>query len=507
MKKGILRMLFMLALCTAIVFSLASCDKKSKQEKLEEINAEYVAQIAELEAKIDELEDQKSATLDKVAELEAKIDELESQQNPPSSSATYTVTFDAAGGSAVAAQTVAHGEKISVPADPEKTGYVFGGWYAGEEKWSFVGYGVTENVSLTASWIPRSYSITYVTNGGNSVTQNVNNFNITQLPLTFTPDDTHKNDHRFDGWFADAEFTVPFTSITEIGDTSIYAKFTEGAPGLEYTNNVIYCSVSGYTGDSTTVIIPDYHNNNPITGIGEFAFSGCSDLTSISIPDTVTSIGYNAFSYCSGLTSVTIPDSVASIGDSAFYACSSLMSITVPKGITSIGTLAFYNCESLEAVYIADIAKWCAIGFGSDTANPLYYANKLYLNGELLQGNIVIPDGVTGIGSYVFTKYSHLTSITIPDSVTSIGDGAFYKCSSLVNITIPDDVTSIGGRAFYACTGLESITIPNSVTHIGLSAFSDCSGLTIYAEAPAKPSGWASNWNPSNQTVIWGYTE
>ena len=159
--------------------------------------------------------------------------------------------------------------------------------------------------------------------------------------------------------------------------------------------------------------------------LGDYAFYGCSGLTSLTIPSSVTSIGSEAFSGCSGLTSLTIPSSVTSIGESAFWDCSGLTSLTIPSSVTSIGNYAFYDCSSL-------------------------------------------------------------TSLTIPSSVTSIGYAAFYDCSSLTSLTIPSSVTSIGEAAFSGCSGLTSLTIPSSVTSIGNYALKGCSGLTSIYVYPEK---------------------
>ena len=181
--------------------------------------------------------------------------------------------------------------------------------------------------------------------------------------------------------------------------------------------------------------------------LGRSAFSGCSSLTSLTIPSSVTSIGEFAFKGCSGLTSLTIPSGVTSIGHSAFEGCSSLTSLTIPSSVTSIGESAFGDCSGLTS--------------------------------------LIILSSVTRISREAFRYCSGLTSLIIPSSVTSIDEQAFWGCSGLTSLTIPSSVTSIGYAAFYDCSSLTSLTIPSSVTSIDHNAFSGCSGLTsiyVYLE-------------------------
>ena len=177
----------------------------------------------------------------------------------------------------------------------------------------------------------------------------------------------------------------------------------------------------------TSITIPD-----SVTTIGETVFRWCSNLTSVTIGNSVTSIGDSAFYQCSSLASIIIPESVTSIGLGAFAECSSLASVTIPDSVTSIGEYAFQYCSSLTEVHISDIAAWCKLNF-STFSNPLFYARNLYLNNELVI-DLVIPDGVTSIGSQAFYYCSSLESVTISDSVTSIGSGSFFYCSSLMSI-------------------------------------------------------------------------
>jgi len=262
---------------------------------------------------------------------------------------------------------------------------------------------------------------------------------------------------------------------------------------------------NSYSGD---VIIPETVTHDgttyPVTAIGDYAFKGSTGLIHVTIPEGITSIGYCAFWECMGLTSVTIPESVASIGDYAFASCyslrelvfnavncedfgwpspflysgiasitigdnvkripdyfacelESLTTVSIGKSVTSIGAAAFEECLGLTSVHITDLAAWCTISYFSWTSNPLYYARRLFLNGEEIK-DLVIPSSVTSISSFAFLSCSHLTTVTIPNTVTSIGDYAFEDCPSLVKATIGNAVTSMGTKIFNYCRHLDNVT-------------------------------------------------
>ena len=210
------------------------------------------------------------------------------------------------------------------------------------------------------------------------------------------------------------------------------------------------------------VTIPD-----SVTSIGEYAFTGCTSLTSVTIPDSVTRIGDWAFNNCASLTSVTIPDSVTSIGSRAFY--NTPYYNNLPDGEVYLGKVLYEYKGNMPANYTANVKD------GTVSISPYAFSHCNSLT------SVTIPDSVTSIGDGTFYNCSSLTSVTIPDSVTSIGESAFYMCESLTSVTIPDGVTSIGDYAFSECTSLTSVTIPDGVTSIGDYAFSECTSLTSVA--------------------------
>ena len=142
---------------------------------------------------------------------------------------------------------------------------------------------------------------------------------------------------------------------------------------------------------------------------------------------------------------------------------SSITSVVIGNGVTRIGRYVFAWCSSLTSLTIPDSVT--SIG-----EYAVYGCDNLT--------NVTIGNGVTHIGDYAFACCNNLTSVTIPDSVTSIGSSAFWRCYSLTSVTIGDGVTSIGSSAFSDCDSLTSVTIGNGVTSIGEGVFSECSGLT-----------------------------
>ena len=328
--------------------------------------------------------------------------------------------------------------------------------------------------------------------------------------------------------------TIP-ESVTAIGQYAF--QWCDGLKSVHISNLTAWCQIKfDYYANPLRQAHELYLNGERVTklifpeglkAVGTEAFAGCSGLTEVTIPDGVTIIGNRAFSGCSGLTEVTIPNGVTAIGNAAFSGCSGLTEVTIPDGVTTIGSSAFSDCSDLTEVMIPRSVK--AIGGGAfegchgltkitvDPKNVNYMSqNGLLLtkDGKTLKegvnGEVVIPPGVTMIGYRAFADRDRLTKVTIPAGVEVIGWEVFYGCDGLVDVAIPGSVTDIGLRAFAICSRLMNISVdpgnkvyssrngmlltkdgttliqgvngevefPSCVRMIGTQAFEGCSGLT-----------------------------
>ena len=244
------------------------------------------------------------------------------------------------------------------------------------------------------------------------------------------------------------------------------------------------------------------------TNIADWAFSGCGNIESVTIPSTVKSIGEYAFRNCYLLKEVKIKNGVTNIGKWAFENCASLTELTIPDSVTSISDYAFAYCDSLKKITVPFIGSDIA---GTTSKRFLYF----FYNGipETLKEVVITKD--TKIGSHAFEDCKYIESITIPKTVKKIEDYAFYNCTGLkkvnisdlaawcaiefdgyfgqnpleyaknlyingklaTDIVIPSSVEVLNWYTFKNCTSLKSVVIPNGVVQVGHQAFSGCSNL------------------------------
>ena len=409
----------------------------------------------------------------------------------------HTVTFDTQGGTEMDSVTVQEGEVIGKIDAPTKQCAEFMGfstdpvsitmWDAENDTvlWDMTLYAVWEDAHTWGEW-EETLAPTCTTEGTDTRTCSVCGAEDTRQTDMLAHDidgvewsfDDHEHWKICRSCLGEAEKTphdFDETGICECGaiDCSGFSFDSIGDNEWE---------VSDYYGDRTDVIIPSVHSGGAVTGIGDWAFSNCSNLTSISIPDSVTSIGLGAFQSCNGLTSVTIPDSVTSIGNNAFGDCNKLVEVYNKSDLDTVagsidhGYVGYYA----EHIYTEEGGSW--LTDTEDDYRFFYDGEQGYLMGYYgSETELAFPSSFTAydgtlvenyaIYDYAFCNCTELTSITIPNDVTSIGDYAFSGCTGLTSIAIPDSVTSIGDYAFSWCDGLTSVTIGNSVTSIGDYAF------------------------------------
>lgn len=260
----------------------------------------------------------------------------------------------------------------------------------------------------------------------------------------------------------------------------------------------------------TTVIL-----GNSVTTIGSYAFNYCGSLIDINLPNSVEVIGSHAFSCCYSLVDINIPNSVKVIGSSAFLQCSALEgALIIPNSVTEIGSRAFQDCSSLSSLVlgnsvrtIGSLAFLFCTGFSGTLTIPnsvVSIESGAFKGCSGLSGALIIPNSVTFIGGEAFNGCAGITSVILPNSITTIESFIFRDCTNLENVVIPNSVKTIESYAFKGCSNLLSIDIPNSVISIGYEAFSGCSSVGRIRIGYSVTSIGSGAFNGSSLTeLIW----
>ena len=314
-----------------------------------------------------------------------------------------------------------------------------------------------------------------------------------------------------------------------------------------------------------SVIIPD-----SVETIKSNAFKDCSSLKSVTLSNNIKTVSWAAFVNCESLESIVIPDGVKSIDDLAFEGCDKLKTVVIPESVTSVGIRAFRACPLTNVFYLSTPEKAAAITIddsysandalknatwyynGGQCGDNVYYGfsedgetlalfgtgatwdytfdmsqspictSPFYDNSNLEK--IIVEDGITEIGDYLFMNCFNTISVSvpstvtrlgknsmqglkfvsfdIPEGVTSIAEYAFCNCQQLESVTIPEGVTSIADNTFKYCYNISSITVPQNVTYVGAGAFSGMVALTdLFAPSGVDLSGASV---PA-ETSIWRY--
>lgn len=451
---------------------------------------------------------QKGETQQVVIIDQEQADSLSQNQGGSNAKAIFVV-INSNGGKVIGSFSVSKDGVITAPqAEPIKEGFVFKGWFTDADftaEWNFATDKVTQNVTLYAKWEAIPADPLYVIMDGNGGTV-YGYFTINADGTLTAPEVTPtKEGYTFAGWYKDADCTLQWDFATDkvTENLTLYAKWTKAEEPVAVSHTLIYelnSDGESYTivgvepGTDTNLEIPATHDGKPVTAIGECALIGINRI----------------------VTSVTIPKSIETIGG---------------------GVFSFYE-SLLNVYYTGNMADWCAIKFDRIDSNPAYLAKNVYINGELIENELVIPNGVTQIGSFAFYRFPNISSVVLPCSVKLIGASAFVKegltavyyngdlsdwCDIefsnppanpiyyagalyinnelVTNLTLPNTITEIKESAFARLKSITSLTIPTSIARIGKWAFFHCDNLEeIYF------NGTVEQWNTVEKDRDWANT-
>lgn len=225
-----------------------------------------------------------------------------------------------------------------------------------------------------------------------------------------------------------------------------------------------------------------------LTTLPDSAFTECTKIINIKLPDSLTKLGKYIFYGCTGIKKFVYPRKVVNIPAHAFHGCSNLERIYF-KGVVTINPSSdtghqyqFQGCGKLKHVYFNSIQQLCNSSFYGTKNEELFYhpcgqsaEGHLYIGGEEVF-DVAIPEGVTFIGNSNFAFYKYLTAVTFSSTVKNIGNASFYKCSGVREWNFPSGLISIRDYTFYGCSGFTgSLILPDTVTSLGQFCFTNCS--------------------------------
>lgn len=500
-----------------------------------------------------------------------------------------SISFESNGGSEVSSIFIGKDGSINLPNEPQRDGYSFDGWYfdtAFTEPYSFETATVKiRDFILYAKWIKNGLVFTQINHSYAVTGFNGNDESVT-IPSTYkTLKVTTIATNAFLGKSSLFSVTIP-SSITAIHESAFndcyfltistelsgkpqgwHANWNEGAPvvwnnktnsvaddGYTYftKDNIRYAvrsdgsaKIVRYNGNSSQFNIPSTVNfgdtSYSVKTIGKHCFNSQSNITGITIPDSVEHIEDFAFAE-SKMKSIALPGNLKSIGRCAFVSSSNLTHIFLPSSVLTIGSEAFDYCASL-VIYTSNASKksgwdnqwrintlanrdipvyWNINATNYTTLSDVQYVvqnDKAIVSKFIGNVNeITIPSritigaaqyDVTSVGDIAFARNNSIQKIILPLSVSKIGYASFANCSALNTFNIHENIVNIGAMAFSQCDSLNSITIPASVTYIGADIFDGCDSLVINCEAGNKLGGWSYDWNyengsESSRIVNWG---
>ena len=350
-----------------------------------------------------------------------------------------------------------------------------------------------------------SYSITFVTNGGDTITKITQKY---QSELS-VPDAT-RDGFTFGGWYTNTTLTTSYTKPTTMPATSrtVYAYWAEENKPSDFTySGSSAITVSAYKGTSTTMWIPSYIGGKAVTTISSSAFKNNTTITKVVVPNTVTSIGGWAFYNCSAIEEMTLPfvGNNESATENYQQVFGYIFGYTTGNDISSspsdyIHTSSSYGYTPqtiyLDGQYYREARYYIPQSIKSVTiTKQLDIPENAFRNCDLIE-EIRIPSGVKSIGNYAFCNCEKVKGYNtdqngysvLPTALTTIPNYAFAGNKSLSKVIVPIGIVEIQSYAFSDCNSLTEFITNNSITQlksIGASAFKGCTAITKYFNGEA----------------------
>ena len=377
----------------------------------------------------------------------------------------------------------------SMPSNPSHTGLTAQGW-----NWS-----LSDAKTYVASYGGLTIGQMYTTSDGKTrlyITIQDNG----KKDITIYFSQTVANGVTFDWGDNSSTTTVSGTgtkytthTYSQGGEYVITFNVTSGSMNLGYNSssaNLVGAIGSGY--DYQGLRLKKIFIGSGVSALSSYAFSGCNNLSEITIPKTVTEINQNSFKNCYSLKSIVIPTSITTLGNSCFDTCDVLSDVCLGRGLTSTGTSVFKYCYRLDNIYLPD--TMLSVG-----AYTFQYCKSL--------SNVVVPSGITTIDNYTFSECDHLINITLPNTVTTLGTYVFSNCYLLKSVTLSNSITTLSAFSFNYCRNLTELSNLGNITTIGNSVFRYCYINTIIVPSTVTSIGTYAFADNSNITAVYLYPE
>lgn len=288
-----------------------------------------------------------------------------------------------------------------------------------------------------------------------------------------------------------------------LSSVSVMCTSAASSGGFQYEVIGGEAIITGYTGDGSSISIPQTLGGYPVTRIAREVFINTSyykdnnnwsgaNKDVLYIGDVLVDAKYTAKG------SLAIKEGTRIIADYALYMCGAITDVTIPASVQYIGENCFLSCSKLDTVSISSGNKYflcengviynkaktelvCALNSKSDS-NYSIPSTVTTIRNNAFNGcseiyEITIPESVKTIGEYAFAYCEKLISVKLPSAITEVPEGCFDHCSNLSSVVLSSNTKSIGDYAFRWCAGMNAFNMPSKVSKIGNSTFYECRGL------------------------------